>query len=55
MIDLKRKSCFRNLKEEELKEKYNFHHSYDRACIMEAVRQAKRDEGDETDVSISTK
>lgn len=40
---------FRNLTEDELKEKYNFDHSYDRACIMEAVKQAKREEGDETD------
>lgn len=41
----------RNLTEDELKDKYNFNHSYDRACIMEAIKQAKKEDGDETDVS----
>lgn len=52
MLQYETKSYFRNLKEEDLKEKYNFQNSYDRVCIMTAVRQAKRDEGDETDVSL---
>jgi pantothenate kinase len=41
----------RNLTEDELKDKYNFNHSYDRAGIMEAIKQAKKEDGDETDVS----
>ncbi|CAC5398827.1 unnamed protein product [Mytilus coruscus] len=42
---------FRKLTEEQLKDRFNFNHSYDRSCIMEAVRQAKKEEGDETDFS----
>ncbi|XP_071161735.1 microtubule-associated serine/threonine-protein kinase 3-like isoform X2 [Mytilus edulis] len=40
---------FRKLTEEQLKDRFNFNHSYERACIMEAVRQAKKEDGDETD------